>query len=356
MPIFDGNLPYTNLHSMNLDWVLETVGKIKEEWENFGYSVTASAVAGAYPNVEVTGDLVHGLNFKFTLVKGDKGDTGAKGEPGVGITRIQLTPRGYMIVTYSDGTNWFSGVSLKGEQGEPGEGLELLDIYPTLADLQTAHPTGHVGDLYLVGVSPNYELYLWSATNNSWEAGGRITSPSPSATVPLMDGEASTGSEVAYARGDHVHPSDSTKASLQQVYPVGSIYMNANVNTNPATLFGFGNWTQLKDTFLLACGDSHARGETGGEELSVLTESNLPHQSGYFQVHGGGGGQQGTVISGVDGTYFKTSTSISNYYRQGSRYSGANSVGDVIYDNHGNSDSFSNMPPYIAVYVWVRTE
>lgn len=32
--------------------------------------------------------------------------------------------------------------------------------------------------------------------------------PTPSSTTPLMDGTASVGSETAYARGDHVHPSE----------------------------------------------------------------------------------------------------------------------------------------------------
>ena len=33
-----------------------------------------------------------------------------------------------------------------------------------------------------------------------------------------------------------------TLCTLQQVYPVGSIYINASVTTNPATLLGFGTW------------------------------------------------------------------------------------------------------------------
>ena len=36
----------------------------------------------------------------------------------------------------------------------------------------------------------------------------------PSTTVPAMDGTASTGSEIAYARGDHVHPTDTTRAAV----------------------------------------------------------------------------------------------------------------------------------------------
>ena len=38
--------------------------------------------------------------------------------------------------------------------------------------------------------------------------------PQPSATTPKAPGKASAGSESAYARGDHVHPSDPTKQSI----------------------------------------------------------------------------------------------------------------------------------------------
>jgi hypothetical protein len=38
--------------------------------------------------------------------------------------------------------------------------------------------------------------------------------PAPSSTTPAMDGVGAAGSAAAYARGDHVHPSDTTKANL----------------------------------------------------------------------------------------------------------------------------------------------
>ena len=37
---------------------------------------------------------------------------------------------------------------------------------------------------------------------------------SKSSTTPAMDGSASTGSESAYAAGDHVHPTDTSRAPL----------------------------------------------------------------------------------------------------------------------------------------------
>jgi hypothetical protein len=36
----------------------------------------------------------------------------------------------------------------------------------------------------------------------------------PSSTVPIMDGTAATGVETLYARGDHIHPTDSSRAPL----------------------------------------------------------------------------------------------------------------------------------------------
>lgn len=38
-----------------------------------------------------------------------------------------------------------------------------------------------------------------------------------STTVPLMDGTASTGTELAFARGDHRHPTDTSRASASDV-------------------------------------------------------------------------------------------------------------------------------------------
>lgn len=41
---------------------------------------------------------------------------------------------------------------------------------------------------------------------------------SPSTTTPKMDGTAATGIETAFARGDHVHPTDTSRASSSHVH------------------------------------------------------------------------------------------------------------------------------------------
>lgn len=73
--------------------------------------------------------------------------------------------------------------------------------------------------------------------------------------------------------------------SLEAVYPVGSIYMNASNSTNPATLLGFGTWTALAPgRVLMGAGtgtDSNSTsqtftaGDTTGEYSHTLTTSEL---------------------------------------------------------------------------------
>ena len=68
-------------------------------------------------------------------------------------------------------------------------------------------------------------------------------------------------------------------------YPVGSIYMSVN-EIDPATIFG-GTWEKIADgTFLMASGDTHALGVTGGEAEHTLTESEMPSHSHSLSVSG----------------------------------------------------------------------
>ena len=137
------------------------------------------------------------------------------------------------------------------------------------------------------------------------------------------------------------------------IYPVGSIYMSANA-VNPSALFG-GVWTQIKDTFLLSAGDTYAAGSTGGEAEHVLTSNEMPnHKHGTYN----GDGWAFAEIH-RDGTAARTevaTSSSSNKYAFTVTTSGDlqwpyNSTGKV-----GGGQAHNNMPPYLAVYVWQRTQ
>lgn len=131
-------------------------------------------------------------------------------------------------------------------------------------------------------------------------------------------------------------------SELPMVYPVGSIYMSVN-NTNPATLFGFGTWEQIKDTFLLSAGDTYTAGDTGGEATHTLTDIEMPSHN-HRLINGYSGG---TWSGGNYGQVANTGTTGEKH---------------VFYDNDtsrttsaGGGQAHNNMPPYLVVYMWKRT-
>lgn len=67
------------------------------------------------------------------------------------------------------------------------------------------------------------------------------------------------------------------EGTLNAIYPIGSIYMSVN-STNPSQIFG-GTWEQIKDRFLLACGNTYSNGATGGEANHILTIAETPTHS-----------------------------------------------------------------------------
>ena len=194
-----GNYPYTNFHALNLDWIVRSMLELEHEWDSISDNITASAHFSLNPTAEVTGSLQEGLNFDFGLPVGPEGPAGPQGPQGVAGPQGPQGPIG--------------PAGPQGIQGETGAGLEILDRYATLADLQAAHPTGNPGDAYMVGD----HLYIWSVSTSAWVDAGTLSSPSPSVTVPLMDGTAAIGSLTTYAKADHRHPTDTSRASQEEL-------------------------------------------------------------------------------------------------------------------------------------------
>lgn len=137
----------------------------------------------------------------------------------------------------------------------------------------------------------------------------------------------------------------SQSAILNYVYPVGAIYMSVT-DTNPNVVFG-GTWEQIKDKFLLSCGDTYANGATGGNINHTHGLSN-----GYAMLHL-------PVDSNYKNLYVNTisTPTWTDTYKvavNGARVtcSTQNTTGVKL---GGNSNSASTLPPYLAVYVWKRT-
>lgn len=68
-------------------------------------------------------------------------------------------------------------------------------------------------------------------------------------------------------------------------HPVGSLYWTSSTE-NPATTFGGGTWTQIKDKFILAAGDTYTNGNTGGAATVTLTVDQIPSHNHSFTPAG----------------------------------------------------------------------
>jgi hypothetical protein len=75
-----------------------------------------------------------------------------------------------------------------------------------------------------------------------------------------------------------------------KIYPIGTLYTNYSVATNPATLFGFGTWVAVTDEVLVgkaSSGTFASIGSLGAETESVAhTHTGPSHTHGDAHVHG----------------------------------------------------------------------
>lgn len=137
---------------------------------------------------------------------------------------------------------------------------------------------------------------------------------------------------------------------LDNVYPVGSIYMSVN-STNPKNLFG-GTWEQIQGKFLFGMNSSYPAGSTGGEITHKLTWNEMPghyHEGLYYSYQDTE--NLITLNSGTESYHIPWgSTDYAGDYGAG------NGAKELITGTAGSSEAHNNMPPYLSVYIWKRTK
>ena len=168
------------------------------------------------------------------------------------------------------------------------------------------------------------------------------------------------------------------QAALQAVYPVGSIYINAAVTTNPATLLGFGTWSEIGAGKVLVGQDTgdalfDALGDTGGSKDAIavshthtLTAASAASggahthtvtDPGHFHSNGATYGYNMGYASGG------SSQAVGSFTNTGTKTTGItiDSGGAHTHtlsgstDSTGSSGTNANLPPYIVVKMWKRT-
>ena len=131
-----------------------------------------------------------------------------------------------------------------------------------------------------------------------------------------------------------------TATTLQAVYPVGSIYINASVSTNPATLLGFGTWVAFGAGRTMVGLDStqtefDAAEETGGSKTHTLTTSELPSHTHTV-----------SIPSSENGGSYNAHALFPDGSSSGETFTTAAT---------GSGSAHNNLQPYIVVYLWKRT-
>jgi len=146
------------------------------------------------------------------------------------------------------------------------------------------------------------------------------------------------------------------QAALAALHPVGSIYINATVSTNPGTLLGFGTWTAFGAGRVMVGFDSgnalfDTAEETGGSADSTLpththtatsTVTDPGHLHQINTTTNLAGGSDGPNIAG-SGVLRSTNSAVTGITVATTNASA------------GTSGTNANYQPYITVYMWKRT-
>ena len=242
--------------------------------------------------------------------------------------------------TYIDSLN-SSNPTATDAVSEGDDHLRLIKstVKATFPNISNAVTSTHTELNLLDGVTANTtELnYVDVATLGTAEASKALT---------VDSNKDFTGVRNATFTGTVTIGSD-TATTLQAVYPVGSIYINAAVATNPATLLGFGTWVAFGAGRVMVGIDASQTefdtlGEESGSKTHQLTEAELPshfHLSGYgadaTPRHGTTGSLSSVRIDNDGNAFFSTSAAHTS--------------------SVGSGTAHNNLQPYIVVYMWRRS-
>jgi len=159
--------------------------------------------------------------------------------------------------------------------------------------------------------------------------------------------------------------------ALAAMYPVGSVYINANTLTNPGTLLGFGTWVSFGAGRVMVGIDAadtsfDTAGETGGSKDAIVVSHNHTltdpgHR--HFTTLDGTVGTSATFESQIGKTEYST---VNGGYEsafargtadttQANASTSSTSTTGITIDAAGTSGTNANLQPYVVVYMWKRT-
>jgi hypothetical protein len=149
-----------------------------------------------------------------------------------------------------------------------------------------------------------------------------------------------------------------TGSSGGEAFPVGSIFLSV-VDTNPATLLGYGTWAAIAAGRMLVGYDSgdtdfDTLEETGGAKTVTLTEAQIPAHTHSVTDPGHTHLTQRypTATGGSSG--FTIDTSMSGTLADNTLPTKSATTG-ISVGSTGSGEAHGNLPPFLVVRMWKRT-
>lgn len=164
---------------------------------------------------------------------------------------------------------------------------------------------------------------------------------------------------------------------LQHLYPVGSVYINAGVSTNPATLFGFGTWVAFgagrvmvglngadalfdaleetggsKDATVIAHTHTGSTASNGAHQHYAINSSGTDNPNQYAVTVNASNSLAGTGAGGFEAYTLNGQTNVAN---AGLTSTAGAHTHSFTTDSTGSSGTNANLQPYITVAMWKRT-
>ena len=211
-----------------------------------------------------------------------------------------------LVITDSSDSNKVARSSVSFDGSTETQALTKKGTWATFNNYVHPTTTAHTASAVKVGNDSSGHVVLGDAlkTSDLTNDSGFITSanvPVASSTTPNMDGTASVGTETAFARGDHTHPTDTSRASASHVH--GNITNDGKItasgvavaNGDTLVIVDSSDSSKVKKTSIAFDGSSDRYGLTKKgtwEHMPVVMSSsgedaNLKHIIlGYYNADG----------------------------------------------------------------------
>jgi hypothetical protein len=168
-------------------------------------------------------------------------------------------------------------------------------------------------------------------------------------TSPTFTGTPAAPTAVSGTNTSQIATTAFVTTALQAIYPIGSVYINSSVATNPNTLLGFGTWTAFGAGRVLVGFDSgntlfDTAEETGGSaDAVVVSHTHTVTDAGHSH----------TIPSNPSDT--GSGTSLNEDSSAGETVTTNSATTGISINSSGVSGTNANYQPYITVYMWKRT-